>query len=63
MKTHGWEGWFTPAALGASQAGRGRAALPNHELLSFESLSATPCLCGAFKASPLSWNFSSSRAC
>jgi len=33
-----------PRRVEAYQAGRGQAALPNHELLSLESLSATLCL-------------------
>ncbi len=37
-----------PAALKAFQAERGQAALPNHELFSFESLSVSLCLRGRF---------------
>ena len=35
--SHGREGWFTPAALNGSQAGRGQATLPNHEIPLLES--------------------------
>jgi hypothetical protein len=34
--SHGWEGWLAPAALNASQAWRGQAALPDHELFTLE---------------------------
>ncbi len=38
---------YPPAALKAFQAERGQAALPNHELFSFESLSVSLCLCAS----------------
>jgi hypothetical protein len=47
-ESQGREGWFTPAVLNASQAERGQAALPNHELLCLESFSVTVSRCGAF---------------
>jgi hypothetical protein len=53
-----------PRALNASQAERGQAALPNHELFSLELFSVSLCLCGAFTfRARLTWNFPYARAC
>ena len=58
------KGGLPPPFLNASEAERGQARLPNHEVFCFESLFVTLSLCGAFTfRARLSWNFSYAPAC